>query len=291
MAAHDRVFRPHAAIDGQRSSFRSDRTAPKAVERDLLQRDRWPCCKHCKAGPGLYLLCGRGRRKGTAEISRRRECALLWCNLARASGKSHTDPPADEATLAATRSKDRTFASRRTPAASFDAQRYCDSTRGLADYGRQEREAPLLESLRCPAFPTMRQPLSGHKVLRNIIKCHLAGTPRPVPQMKREPRMGRVSLFIWCQGRESNARHRTFQARALPTELPWRTDFSSAPRVPISFVNRGALVTLATLMGLEPTTFAVTGRRSNQLSYSAKTRTPTPEMVGTVGIEPTTPRV
>jgi hypothetical protein len=32
-----------------------------------------------------------------------------------------------------------------------------------------------------------------------------------------------------------------------------------------------ALATMATLMGLEPTTFAVTGRRSNQLSYSAKT--------------------
>ena len=43
---------------------------------------------------------------------------------------------------------------------------------------------------------------------------------------------------------------------------------------------------MATLMGLETTTSAVTGRRSNQLSYNA-----IDEMVGTVGIEPTTPRV
>jgi hypothetical protein len=66
---------------------------------------------------------------------------------------------------------------------------------------------------------------------------------------------------------------------------------SSAPHVPILFVNRDALVTLATLMGLEPTTFAVTGRRSNQLSYSARNDRQLLEMVGTVGIEPTTPRV
>ena len=45
---------------------------------------------------------------------------------------------------------------------------------------------------------------------------------------------------------------------------------------------------LATQKGLEPSTSAVTGRRSNQLSYCAKR---TRFMVGTVGIEPTTPRV
>jgi len=42
---------------------------------------------------------------------------------------------------------------------------------------------------------------------------------------------------------------------------------------------------VATLKGLEPSTSAVTGRRSNQLSYNAT------GLVGTVGIEPTTPRV
>ena len=49
---------------------------------------------------------------------------------------------------------------------------------------------------------------------------------------------------------------------------------------------------MATLVGLEPMTSAVTGRRSNQLSYSAIANFCFEDlMVGTVGIEPTTPRV
>ena len=96
----------------------------------------------------------------------------------------------------------------------------------------------------------------------------------------------------WCQGRESNARHRTFQARALPTELPWHVLFSSERTARSRKDSKlcDALVTLATLMGLEPTTFAVTGRRSNQLSYSAKTGYRR-LLVGTAGFEPATPRV
>ncbi len=33
---------------------------------------------------------------------------------------------------------------------------------------------------------------------------------------------GRGVKKDWCQGAESNCRHRGFQPRALPTELPWR---------------------------------------------------------------------
>ena len=50
-------------------------------------------------------------------------------------------------------------------------------------------------------------------------------------------------------------------------------------------LSDSALLEVATMKGLEPSTSAVTGRRSNQLSYIVR------PVVGTVGIEPTTPRV
>lgn len=159
------------------------RIARKAVGRDPLRIGRWPCCKHCKEGRGLYPFGGRGLRRGIAEIPRRRECASLSYNLASALSRSHTDPPADEATLAATRSKDRTFASRTTPAVSHGALGCCGSARCHADCGRQD--SAKLRSLESPStsrLSAIRQTLPGHKMLHNIPPCHLGGTPRPVRQ-------------------------------------------------------------------------------------------------------------
>jgi hypothetical protein len=104
---------------------------------------------------------------------------------------------------------------------------------------------------------------------RRLLHPHTEGVTGTRKSRRGLPDSGEASSAArWCQGPESNWRHRTFQARALPTELPW-LDF---------VVGRTAFFAmrptkLATLMGLEPTTFAVTGRRSNQLSYSAKTGT------------------
>ncbi len=177
----------------------------RAVERDLLRIGRWPCCKHCKANLALYPFCERGRRRGIAEISRRRACALLSCNLASALNRSHSEPPVDEAALAATRSKDRTSASCATHAVSFDASRCCGNTRGLADCGRQ-CSARLRFSESPSTSRIFRNPASAvcPQDARIMRPCHLGGTAGPVRKM-REVRMGRTSLHLVPRARIERA--------------------------------------------------------------------------------------
>ncbi len=79
---------------------------------------------------------------------------------------------------------------------------------------------------------------------------------------------GRDPEIIWCLRSESNQRHEDFQSSALPTELQRHIPFG-----------------VATRMGFEPTTSAVTGRRSNQLNYRAVFAE---ALVGTTGLEPVT---
>ena len=88
--------------------------------------------------------------------------------------------------------------------------------------------------------------------------ARLCSTPELLPRL----------LIRWWRDPELNWGHTDFQSVALPTEL-------SRHRV-------------AELTGLEPATSGVTGRRSNQLSYSS---TLVALLVGGIGFEPTTPCV
>ena len=76
--------------------------------------------------------------------------------------------------------------------------------------------------------------------------------------------VNKIDSLTWCLEAESNHRHEDFQSSALPTEL------SRQVRQRVSKLVLCANTKMATLKGFEPTTSAVTGRRSNQLSYRAK---------------------
>ena len=71
-----------------------------------------------------------------------------------------------------------------------------------------------------------------------------------------------IFLFKWCPDAESNHGHRDFQSLALPTELSGQ---------------------MAEVTRLELATSCVTGKHSNQLSYTSI------KMVVTIGLEPMTP--
>lgn len=97
---------------------------------------------------------------------------------------------------------------------------------------------------------------------------------------------GRRDLFRIQNG--AKGRNRTVDT-ALFRRVLYQLSYLGSMSPSASFATMRSTPS-STLMGLEPTTFAVTGRRSNQLSYSAKSRH-CRLVVGTAGLEPATPRV
>ena len=67
---------------------------------------------------------------------------------------------------------------------------------------------------------------------RRVLRPHAKGVAIPMKSQRGLRNLRETSFDLWCQGPESNRRHRTFQARALPTELPWLDSLSGASLLP-----------------------------------------------------------
>ena len=121
----------------------------------------------------------------------------------------------------------------RSPAGGADRDaRPCAAARGcglsrLPDArGGRAAVSRVGQRRRGPAYPHRRRPLSG-RPFADRARRTADGRHRPPADARRRAAPGHAGRMTvrrgkWCPGAGSNHRHRDFQSRALPTELPGR---------------------------------------------------------------------
>ena len=196
--------------------------------------------------------------------------AALALDAERRLGARHPRPPRarGRATPTRPRAGRRSRRRRRSPRPGSSDDDGLDEQQRDLDPGGERPEPVTVRTVRStqrlphPPEPFSQRPTSHRgslctRMLAGRLPLRVTGYRR-VPRCGRHTRLIRVSRRRCGQGRGRTADLPLFRRSLVPTELPGRGRCRSTGR-------RGATQT-----GLEPATFAVTGRRANQLRHWAK---------------------